>query len=86
MNAPAGGTIPSIPTTLTRQLGIRVPVICGPMYPCSNPELVAAVSAAGGIGIVQPELEGPQTRPSGPWVVTSWRASRVRRRKRFAPA
>ncbi|MCC7537357.1 MAG: nitronate monooxygenase [Deltaproteobacteria bacterium] len=24
------------------------------MYPCSNPELVAAVSAAGGIGIVQP--------------------------------
>jgi nitronate monooxygenase len=24
------------------------------MYPCSNPELVAAVSAAGGIGIIQP--------------------------------
>ena len=24
------------------------------MYPCSNPELVAAASAAGGIGIVQP--------------------------------
>src|SRR5512134_311776 len=24
------------------------------MYPCSNPELVAAVSEAGGIGIVQP--------------------------------
>jgi nitronate monooxygenase len=24
------------------------------MYPCSNPELVAAVSAAGGMGIVQP--------------------------------
>ncbi len=24
------------------------------MYPCSNPELVAAVSAAGGIGMVQP--------------------------------
>jgi nitronate monooxygenase len=34
--------------------GIEVPVICGAMYPCSNPELVAAVSAAGGIGIVQP--------------------------------
>jgi len=31
-----------------------VPLICGAMYPCSNPELVAAVSAAGGIGIVQP--------------------------------
>ena len=33
---------------------IRVPLICGAMYPCSNPELVGAVSAAGGIGIVQP--------------------------------
>ena len=35
-------------------LGIEIPLICGAMYPCSNPELVAAVSAAGGIGIVQP--------------------------------
>jgi nitronate monooxygenase len=34
--------------------GIEVPVIGGAMYPCSNPELVAAVSRAGGIGIVQP--------------------------------
>lgn len=33
---------------------IAVPVVCGAMYPCSNPELVAAVSDAGGIGIVQP--------------------------------
>ena len=41
-------------TVLTRQLGIEVPLICGAMYPCSNPELVAAVSAAGGIGVVQP--------------------------------
>ena len=41
-------------TPLTRHAGIRVPLICGPMYPCSNPELVAAVSAAGGLGIVQP--------------------------------
>ncbi len=31
-----------------------VPLIGGPMYPCSNPELVAAVSLAGGIGVVQP--------------------------------
>ncbi len=31
-----------------------MPLICGAMYPCSNPELVAAVSEAGGIGIVQP--------------------------------
>lgn len=37
-----------------KQTGIEVPVICGAMYPCSNPELVAAVSEAGGIGIVQP--------------------------------
>lgn len=28
--------------------------MCGAMYPCSNPELVAAVSEAGGLGIVQP--------------------------------
>lgn len=41
-------------TPLTRDAGIRVPLICGAMYPCSNPELVAAVSEAGGIGIVQP--------------------------------
>ena len=37
-----------------RQVGIRYPIIGGPMYPCSNPELVAAVSEAGGIGIIQP--------------------------------
>jgi len=41
-------------TALTAHTGIAVPLICGPMYPCSNPELVAAVSEAGGIGIVQP--------------------------------
>lgn len=41
-------------TALTRDAGIRVPLICGAMFPCSNPELVAAVSEAGGIGIVQP--------------------------------
>jgi nitronate monooxygenase len=29
-------------------------MICGPMYPCSNPELVAAASEAGGLGILQP--------------------------------
>ncbi len=37
-----------------RESGATVPLICGPMYPCSNPELVAAVSTAGGIGVVQP--------------------------------
>jgi nitronate monooxygenase len=41
-------------TALTRDAGIDVPLIGGAMYPCGNPELVAAVSAAGGIGIVQP--------------------------------
>ncbi len=34
--------------------GVTLPIIGGPMYPCSNPELVAAVSQAGGIGIIQP--------------------------------
>ena len=38
-------------TPLTRHAGIEVPLICGAMYPCSNPELVAAASEAGGIGI-----------------------------------
>lgn len=41
-------------TPLTEHARIRVPLICGAMYPCSNPELVGAVSAAGGIGIIQP--------------------------------
>jgi nitronate monooxygenase len=41
-------------TPLTVHAGIDVPLICGAMYPCSNPELVGAVSAAGGIGIIQP--------------------------------
>ena len=41
-------------TPFARHAHIEVPLIGGPMYPCSNPELVAAVSAAGGIGIVQP--------------------------------
>jgi len=43
-----------VPTEFSRALNIEVPLICGAMYPCSNPELVAAVSEAGGIGIVQP--------------------------------
>lgn len=41
-------------TAFTRHAGVAVPLICGPMYPCSNPELVAAVSEAGGLGVVQP--------------------------------
>jgi nitronate monooxygenase len=34
--------------------GCTVPLLCGAMYPCSNPELVAAVSKAGGMGVIQP--------------------------------
>jgi nitronate monooxygenase len=41
-------------TAFTRQVGIDLPIICGAMYPCSNPELVAAASDAGAIGVVQP--------------------------------
>jgi nitronate monooxygenase len=51
LEAPAN---PDLNTTLTKQLGIQVPLICGAMYPCTNPELVAAVSAAGAMGVVQP--------------------------------
>ncbi len=43
-----------IQTAFTRQVGVEVPIICGAMYPCSNPELVAAASEAGAIGIIQP--------------------------------
>jgi nitronate monooxygenase len=46
--------LPAASRSFCEQLDIRYPVIGGPMYPCSNPELVAAVSAAGGIGIMQP--------------------------------
>ena len=46
--------LPEPAREFTRQLGIRYPLIGGAMYPCSNPELTAAVSAAGGIGILQP--------------------------------
>ena len=41
-------------TALTRHAGMELPILCGAMYPCSNPELVAAASDAGALGIVQP--------------------------------
>ena len=31
------------PSRLAQALGVEVPLLCGAMYPCSNPELVAAV-------------------------------------------
>lgn len=52
MSPMGGGGL--LDTALTRDAGVALPVIGGPMYPCSNPELVAAVSAAGGIGVIQP--------------------------------
>ena len=51
VHVPAPG---AYPTALTAHARIAVPIVCGAMYPCSNPELVATVSDAGGIGIVQP--------------------------------
>lgn len=44
----------NLTTPLTEATGITTPIIAGAMYPCSNPELVAAASEAGAIGIVQP--------------------------------
>lgn len=46
--------LPAAAEQFVDSLGIDFPVIGGPMYPCSNPELVAAVSAAGGLGVMQP--------------------------------
>ena len=37
-----------------KDTGAKTPLVCGPMYPGSNPELIAAVSEAGGFGVVQP--------------------------------
>lgn len=46
--------MPTHQTAFTRHAGIEIPIICGAMYPCTNPELVAVASDAGAIGIVQP--------------------------------
>ena len=40
--------------TFLQHTNAEYPIICGAMYPCSNPELVAAASEGGGIAIVQP--------------------------------
>ena len=44
----------NLETDFTGHAKIAYPIICGAMYPCSNPELVAAASEAGGIGVIQP--------------------------------
>jgi nitronate monooxygenase len=47
-------------TVLCRQLGIEHPIICAPMGPdMTGPEIVAAVSNAGGLGILQAQLCAP---------------------------
>jgi len=43
-----------VKTILTEHAQVEFPIICGAMYPCSNPELVAAASEGGGIAILQP--------------------------------
>lgn len=48
------GLLQPVTTRVTEMLGIDYPIICGAMYPCSNPELVMAVSKAGAIGVAQP--------------------------------
>ena len=53
MTEPTSAPSPHVRTFLDHA-GIQVPLLCGAMYPCSNAELVAAVSDAGGMGIIQP--------------------------------
>lgn len=40
----------SLDTAFTQLLGCRYPIIAGPMFLVSNPDLVSAVSEAGGVG------------------------------------
>jgi nitronate monooxygenase len=51
---PAEPAASPLATAFTRHAGVEVPLLCGAMYPCSNPELVAAASEAGALGVVQP--------------------------------
>ena len=44
----------TIQTKFTDHAGVEYPIICGAMYPCSNPELVSAASNGGGLAIMQP--------------------------------
>ena len=49
-----------IQTRLTRLLGIEAPIVSAPMGPnISGPELVGAVSEAGGLGLLQAQLLTP---------------------------
>jgi nitronate monooxygenase len=41
-----------IDSAFTRLLGIDVPIVQAPIGPCTCPELAAAVSNAGGLGML----------------------------------
>jgi len=41
-------------TRFTEHAEVEHPIICGAMFPCSNPELVAAAANGGGMSILQP--------------------------------
>ena len=43
-----------VENALIEHTGVEFPIICGAMYPCSNPELVAAAANGGGMAIIQP--------------------------------
>ena len=65
-------------TRFTEHAGVRVPLICGAMYPCSNPELVAEVSRAGALGVVQPlslmYVHGRDLREGLRWILDTAQA------------
>src|SRR4051794_31113807 len=46
-------------TTVTERLGIRLPIIQAPMAGATTPELVAAVSEAGGLGSLGAAMLSP---------------------------
>ena len=53
-------------TALTRLLGIDVPVIQAPIGSATTPELAAAVSNGGGLGMLSITLRGTERRSRKP--------------------
>jgi len=54
-------SVPVFETALTRMLGIRHPIVLAQMTRVSTPPLVAAVSAAGGLGVLATATLGPES-------------------------
>ena len=50
-------------TPLTRALGVTYPIFCAGMGGAAGPELVAAVSNAGGLGVAGASAVGPEAMP-----------------------